>query len=187
MLDPELVEFFNNFKEEMKDEMNSSISSLRDEMNSNYSALEDKIDSNYSALNDKIDFNYSALEDKIDSNYSSLDDKINSSNKSIWKELSLIRKETAALREDVDTINIRLTSLEHTCTVIEKEHGDKLDLLLDYAAANIEKHKEYDKKFEEVDRRLFIHDAKLANIEGSDFYKKNIKGKEKSNLRNAIL
>ena len=165
MLDPELVEFFNNFKEEMKDEMNSSISSLRDEMNSNYSALEDK----------------------IDSNYSSLDDKINSSNKSIWKELSLIRKETAALREDVDTINIRLTSLEHTCTVIEKEHGDKLDLLLDYAAANIEKHKEYDKKFEEVDRRLFIHDAKLANIEGSDFYKKNIKGKEKSNLRNAIL
>lgn len=154
MLDPELVEFFNNFKEEMKDEMNSSISSLRDEMNSNYSAL---------------------------------DDKINSSNKSIWKELSLIRKETAALREDVDTINIRLTSLEHTCTVIEKEHGDKLDLLLDYAAANIEKHKEYDKKFEEVDRRLFIHDAKLANIEDSDFYKKNIKGKEKSNLRNAIL
>ena len=119
MLDPELVEFFNNFKEEIKDEMNFSINSLRDEMNSNYSSLEDKINSNYSAL----------------------DDKINSSNKSIWKELSLIRKETASLREDVDTINIRLTSLEHTCTVIEKEHGDKLDLLLDYAAANIEKHK----------------------------------------------
>lgn len=176
MLDPELVEFFNNFKEEMKDEMNSSINSLRDEMNSNIGSLRDEMNSNYSAL-----------EDKIDSNYSALDDKINSSNKSIWKELSLIRKETAALREDVDTINIRLTSLENTCTVIEKEHGDKLDLLLDYAAANIEKHKEYDKKFDKVDRRLFIHDAKLANIEGSDFYKKNIKGKEKSNLRNAIL
>ena len=143
MLDPELVEFFNNFKEEM----NSNIGSLREEMNSNIGSLRDDMNFNIGSL----------------------------------------RNEMNSLRDEMNSINERLTSLEHTCTIIEKEHGEKLDLLLDYASANIEKHEEYDKKFDEVDRRLFTHDAKLAIIEGSDFYKKNIKGKGKSNLRNAIL
>lgn len=91
------------------------------------------------------------------------------------------------IKSELVNIKERLTSVENTCTVIEKEHGEKLDLLLDYASGNIEKHEEYDKKFNKVDNKLFIHDAKLAIIEGSDVYKKMIKGKGKSNLKNAIL
>lgn len=127
MLDPELVDFFNDFKKEIKDELSS--------------------------MNGKID----SMENEIGS-----------------------------MKSEMGSMNERITSLERICTVIEKEHGEKLDLLLDYASANIEKHEIYDKKFDEIDRKLFIHDAKLAIIEGSDLYKKNIKGKGKSNLRNAL-
>lgn len=127
MLDPELVDFFNDFKKEIKEELSS--------------------------MNGKID----SMENEIGS-----------------------------MKSEMGSMNERITSLERICTVIEKEHGEKLDLLLDYASANIEKHEIYDKKFDEIDRKLFIHDAKLAIIEGSDLYKKNIKGKGKSNLRNAL-
>lgn len=127
MLDPELVDFFNDFKKEIKEELSS--------------------------MNGKID----SMENEIGS-----------------------------MKSEMGSMNERITSLERICTVIEKEHGEKLDLLLDYASANIEKHEIYDKKFDEIDRKIFIHDAKLAIIEGSDLYKKNIKGKGKSNLRNAF-
>lgn len=62
------------------------------------------------------------------------------------------------IKDELVIIKERLTSVENKCTVIEKEHGEKLDLLLD-----------------------------LAIIEGSDVYQKMIKGKGKSNLKNAIL
>lgn len=126
--------------------------------------------------------------DNITENMNSFKDKIiedmNSFKSEIKEDMNSFKNE---IKEDIHSLDERLTSLERTCTVIEKEHGEKLDLLLDYASANIEKHEEYDKKHDEIDRKLFIHDAKLAIIEGSDFYKKNIKGTGKSNLKNAIL
>ena len=151
MVDPELIEVLSSFKNEIKDEMNSSINCLRDEMDS------------------KIDF----LRTEMNSNIGSLRDEMNSNNNSIRAELESIKE--------------RLTSVENTCTVIQVEHGYKLDLLLDYATANIEKHEEYDKKFNKIDNELFIHNAKLAIIEDSEIYKKAIKNKCSSNLRNATL
>lgn len=134
MLDPELVDFFNDFKKEIKEELSS--------------------------MNGKID--------------------------SMENEIGSMKSDIGSMKSEMGSMNERITSLERICTIIEKEHGEKLDLLLDYASANIEKHEIYDKKFDEIDRKIFIHDAKLAIIEGSDLYKKNIKGKGKSNLRNAL-
>ncbi len=159
MLDPELVEFFNDFKKEMKDEMNSSFNSFKDEMKS-------EMNSSIGSLRDE-------MKSEMNSSIGSLRDEMNSNNNSI--------------RAELDSIKERLTSLENICTIIQEEHTYKLDLLLDYASANIEKHEEYDKKFNKIDNKLFIHDTKLAIIESSDFYQKMIKGKGKSNLRNAML
>lgn len=137
------------------------------------SSFKDEIYSKIDSLRDEMISNNNSLRNEMNSNIDSLRDEMISNNNSIKAELESIKE--------------RLTSVENTCTVIEKEHGYKLDLLLEYASANIEKHEEYDKKFNKIDNRLFIHDAKLAIIEGSDIYKKAIKGKGKSNLKNAIL
>ena len=113
------------------------------------------------------------LKNQMDSFTSEIKDEMNSFKTEIKGELEII--------------NERLTSVENKCTIIEEEHGKKLDLLLEYASANIEKHEEYDKNFDKINNKLFNHDVKLAIIEGSDLYKKAIKGKGKSNLRNAVL
>lgn len=76
----------------------------------------------------------------------------------------------------------KITSIGNICTTMQKDHSEKLNLLLDYASANIEKHDEYDKNFQRVDNKLFDHDVRLAIVEGSDLYKKLIKGKGKSAL-----
>lgn len=59
----------------------------------------------------------------------------------------------------------RLQNLENAVTVIEKEHGEKLDLLLDYASGNIQKHGEYDKNFKKIDSKLFDHDVRIAIVQ----------------------
>lgn len=93
----------------------------------------------------------------------------------------------AELKGDISSINKRLQSLENICTVMQKEHGEKLDLLLDYASANIEKHEEYDKKMEHFDNKLFDHDVRLGIIEGSSWYKKMITGNRNSSLSTTSL
>ena len=137
-----------------------------------------------SEIKDQMDSFKSEIKDEMDSFKSEIKDEMNSFKSEIKDEMNSFKDE---VKGELVDIKERLTSVENTCTVIEKEHGYKLDLLLEYASANIEKHEEYDKNFNKIDNRLFIHDAKLAIIEGSDIYKKAIKGKGKSNLKNAIL
>lgn len=106
-----------------------------------------------------------------------------------WKEelKSDMNSMYTELKKDINSINERLQSVENICTVIEKEHGEKLDLLLDYASANIEKHEEYDKKLEHFDNKFFDHDVRIGIIESSDWYKKMVKGKGNSSLSRHAL
>ena len=134
-----------------------------------------------------IEFLTNEIKDKIDSFKNEIKGEMNSFKDEIKGEMNSFKGEINSFRDELADIKERLTSIENRCTIIEEEHGRKLDLLLDYASANIEKHEEYDKRFGKVDNKLFIHDAKLAIIEGSDIYQKMIKGKGKSNLRNVIL
>lgn len=115
--------------------------------------------------------------EELKGNMDAMRDELKSDINSIYSEL----------KKDINSINQRLQSVENICTVIQKEHGEKLDLLLDYASANIEKHEEYDKKIEHFENKFFDHDVRLGIIEGSDWYKKMIKGKGNSNLSRHAL
>ncbi len=121
--------------------------------------------------------NMDAMRDELKSDMNAMHDELKSDMNSIYSEL----------KKDINSINQRLQSVENICTVIQKEHGEKLDLLLDYASANIEKHEEYDKKIEHFENKFFDHDVRLGIIEGSDWYKKMIKGKGNSNLSRHAL
>ena len=138
-------------------------------------------------IKDKMNSFKDEIKGEIDSFKSEIKGEMNSFKREIKGEMNSFKGEMNSFRDELADIKERLTSIENKCTVIEEEHGRKLDLLLDYASSNIEKHEEYDKRFDRIDNKLFIHDAKLAIIEGSDIYQKMIKGKGKSNLRNAIL
>lgn len=121
--------------------------------------------------------NMDAMRDELKSDMNAMHDELKSDMNAIYSEL----------KKDINSINQRLQSVENICTVIQKEHGEKLDLLLDYASANIEKHEEYDKKIEHFENKFFDHDVRLGIIEGSDWYKKMIKGKGNSNLSRHAL
>ena len=64
-----------------------------------------------------------------------------------------------------EAIENRLTALENITTKIEYEHGRKLDLLLDYAKASIEKHEQYDKYFLDIHTQLLEHDTRIEILE----------------------
>lgn len=98
-----------------------------------------------------------------------------------------IKGEMNSFRGELDSIKDRLSSVENICTVIQEEHGKKLDLLLDYASANIEKYQEYDRNFQRIDDKLFDYDVRLGIIEGSELYKKALKSKGNSTLGKASL
>lgn len=82
------------------------------------------------SMNQKIDTLYE-MKEKVDSLYE-MKEKVDSLHE---------------IKEKVVSINERLYSLENIVTVMQYEHGRKLDFLLDYAKANMEKHDEYDKQF----------------------------------------
>ena len=63
------------------------------------------------------------------------------------------------------SIEERLSSLERITTKMEYEHGRKLDILLDYAQANIEKHAQYDQEFFDIHAQLFDHSNRIEILE----------------------
>lgn len=158
MVDPELIEVLTSFKNEIIGEMNSFKTEIKGEMNSFKAEIKDEMDSFKTEIKDEMD--------------------------SFKTE---IKGEMNSFRSELDSIKDRLSSVENICTVIQEEHGKKLDLLLDYASANMEKHEEYDRNFERIDDKLFDYDVRLSIIEGSELYKKAIKSKGTSTLGKASL
>lgn len=77
-----------------------------------------------------------------------------------------------------------LDSVKKSCLRMEVEHGEILAILKDAAAANLEKHQQYDNFSENTEKKLFNHDIRLSIIEDSNFYKKEYKNK---GLRKAPL
>lgn len=95
-----------------------------------------------------------------------------------------IRTDMANFKDEINTkfdnLAIELQSIKNTVTIIEKEHGEKLAILLDYASSNIEKHEVYDKKFEVTESKLFEHDVRIAVIKDYIEKCKKSKGKDQS-------
>lgn len=107
------------------------------------------------SMNQKIDTLYE-MKEKVDSLYE-MKEKVDSLHE---------------IKEKVVSIDERLYSLENIVTVMQYEHGRKLDFLLDYAKANMEKHDEYDKQFAYMNAKFFDYDIRLSVIEDSAYYKK---------------
>ena len=82
----------------------------------------------------------------------------------------------------MDSIDERLSALEDVVTVMQYEHGRKLDLLLDYAKASIEKHEQYDKQFDYVYSKMFDYDVRLSVIEDSEHFQ-NVMAKKAAFIR----
>lgn len=189
MVDPELVEILFNWKEELnakldsfKNEFYAKLDSFKDEFNAKLDSFKDEM---YAFRNEMYTFK--------DEMYSFRNEMY-----AFKDEMYTFKNETQgaidSLRYDIYKINNklifmeqRLTSVENICTVMQEEHGKKLDLLLEYTTTNIKQHEDYDKSFQKVNNKLFEHDAKFSIIEGSDIYQKMIKGKSKSNLGKTSL
>ena len=127
-------------------------------------SMNQKIDTLYE-MKEKVDSLYE-MKEKVDSLYE-MKEKIDS--------LYEMKKKVDSLYEikaKVVSIDERLCSLENIVTVMQYEHGRKLDLLLDYAKANMEKHDEYDKQFAYMNAKFFDYDIRLSVIEDSAYYKK---------------
>ncbi len=65
----------------------------------------------------------------------------------------------------LDNLDNELVCLQNSFTKMEYEHSKKLDLLLDYANANIEKHEQYDKSFSQIDTKILNHDIQIEILE----------------------
>ena len=146
----------------MKDKI-ESIDEIRNKVDSLYE-MKDKVDSLYE-MKDKVDSLY-AMKDKIES-IDEIRDKVDS---------------LCTLKDKVDSLDERLSALEDVVTVMQYEHGRKLDLLLDYAKASIEKHEQYDKQFDYVYSKMFDYDVRLSVIEDSEHFQ-NVMAKKAAFIR----
>lgn len=122
------------------------------------------------SMNQKIDSLYE-MKNKVDSLYE-MKDKVDS---------------LYEMKDKVNSIDKRLSSLENIVTVMQYEHGRKLDLLLDYAKANMEKHEEYDKQFAYMHSKFFDYDVRLSVIEDSEYYKRVMAEKNESANKGRFL
>ena len=143
-------------------------------MNKKMDVMGDKVDYLYS-MKDKIE-SIDEIRSKVDSLYS-MKDKIESIDEIRSKVDSLY-----SMKDKVDSIDERLSALEDVVTVMQYEHGRKLDLLLDYAKASIEKHEQYDKQFDYVYSKMFDYDVRLSVIEDSEHFQ-NVMAKKAAFIR----
>ena len=78
------------------------------------------------------------------------------------QELTNFKSET---NHRLDNLDNELVCLQNSFTKMEYEHSKKLDLLLDYANANIEKHEQFDKSFSQIDNKILNHDIQIEILE----------------------
>ena len=154
--------------------MDNEILQILQSMNKKMDVMGDKVDYLY-GMKDKIE-SIDEIRSKVDSLYS-MKDKIESIDEIRSKVDSLY-----SMKDKVDSIDERLSALEDVVTVMQYEHGRKLDLLLDYAKASIEKHEQYDKQFDYVYSKMFDYDVRLSVIEDSEHFQ-NVMAKKAAFIR----
>ncbi len=59
----------------------------------------------------------------------------------------------------------RLTSLENTVTMIEAEHGKKIDIALEYISGAIQQHDEITETLNKINSKLDGHDVHIEVLE----------------------
>ena len=164
--------------------MDNEILQILQSMNKKMDVIGDKVDYLY-GMKDKIE-SIDEIRSKVDSLYG-MKDKIESIDEIRSKVDSLYEMKDKvdslySMKDKVDSIDERLSALEDVVTVMQYEHGRKLDLLLDYAKASIEKHEQYDKQFDYVYSKMFDYDVRLSVIEDSEHFQ-NVMAKKAAFIR----
>ena len=154
--------------------MDNEILQILKSMNQKMDVMGEKVDYLY-GMKDKIE-SIDEIRNKVDSLYA-MKDKIESIDEIRDKVDSL-----CTLKDKVESIDERLSALEDVVTVMQYEHGRKLDLLLDYAKASIEKHEQYNKQFDYVYAKMFDYDVRLSVIEDSEHFQ-NVMAKKAAFIR----
>lgn len=147
-----------------KNEILDAINGLKNEFNGlniKFDGLENRFD-NLENRFDGLESRFDSLENKFDGFENRFDG---------------LENNFSNFKEDLD-------SVKKSCLRMEVEHGEILAILKDAAAANLEKHQQYDNFSENTEKKLFNHDIRLSIIEDSNFYKKEYKNK---GLRKAPL
>ena len=69
------------------------------------------------------------------------------------------------INESIKPLEERLTSLEHSVAVIEYEHGDKIQILLDSVTGILEKQDEMINSINYLKSKDYDHDVRIAVLE----------------------
>ena len=100
---------------------------------------------------------------------SSLKQELTNFKSEINHRLDTFKQELTNFKSEInhrlDNLDNELVCLQNSFTKMEYEHSKKLDLLLDYANANIEKHEQYDKSFSQIDTKILNHDIQIEILE----------------------
>ena len=161
-----------------KNEILDAINGLKNEfngLNSKFDGLENRFDgleSRFDGLENKFD-NFENKFDGFENKFDNLENRFDG----FENRFDDLENNFSNFKEDLD-------SVKKSCLRMEVEHGEILAILKDTAAANLEKHQQYDNFSENTEKKLFNHDIRLSIIEDSNFYKKEYKNK---GLRKAPL
>ena len=129
---------------------------FKEETNKHFSKIDEHLDIVDIRL-DKIDTHLNIVDtrlDKIDTHLNIVDTRLDK----IDAHLNIVDTR-------LDDHDAQFISLGNIITKMEYEHGKKLDLLLDYAKATMEKHEQYDKSLSQIDAKLFNHDIRINILE----------------------
>ncbi len=117
------------------EQINKNLELTRQEMNSRFEI----VDSKFVAIDSKFD--------AIDSKFDAVNSRFDVSDKQSQEIL------------------YRLTSLENTVTMIEAEHGKKIDIALEYISGAIQQHDEITETLNKINSKLDGHDVHIEVLE----------------------
>ena len=113
----------------------------------------------------------------------SKDDLISLKNEMASKDdLISLKNEVKARFNAVDE---HLNFLQHTCTLMQYEHGQKLGLIFDYIKEYLEKHEQSQHHLNSVDTKLMDHSIRISILESSGVYKSALEQMKQENSGNA--
>ena len=100
-----------------------------------------------------------------------------------------MRSEMTSFRNEVNErfnmVEDKLNRVNDTCTLIQYEHGKKLEAIFDYIKEDIEKHQHYKNHSNQVDAKLEDHSIRLSIIESTGAYKSALELMRQENLGKA--
>lgn len=76
-------------------------------------------------------------------------------------DMNKMKNDMDNVKNEIKEIKEEQRNLSRTVAKIEVEHGEKLQILLDVVTAHKEKHKEFERRFEEHEKILSEHDDEI--------------------------